>query len=780
MSRKNRSAVAAAAEHYRAGRLREAESLYRAVLDQHPDNVDAIQGLAALCHQRGRPEEALALFRRAIALDPDSRVADRQLGRLLEQRGDWVGAAICYRRAARLRPLDAAAQADLARTLAGQGEVAEAIGHYRRAAALAPGEAWTHIALGNALLGEGAVSDAAASYERALAISPDLAEAHSNQGEALRRMGRLGEAVTACERALVLKPELAEAHNNLGNALREEGRLAPAISHYEQALRLKPDWPEVHNNFAIALQEQGRAAEALEHYERALSLNSGLAEVHQNLGSALAQSGRTVDAIAALKRALALKPDYPEALIQVAHLNGELCDWRHREAETSQVLDLMRRHPGLVPPFNLQAQQSTPAEQLLCGQQWSQKIAQGRSPGFTHDRSCPPRKIRLGYLSADFRDHPVAYAIAETIERHDRTRFDVLGYSYGPDDGSALRRRIETAFDRFIDLEAAGNDEAARQINTDAVHVLIDLTGYTRFGRPRILVSRPAPIQVSFLGFLGTMGAEFIDYIVLDPFLAPSSQQGFYSEKVVHLTGGWWPGEIRWDTAEEVRQRTDYGLPEDAFVFCCFSTSYKITPPMFGVWMRLLRANPQSVLWLGFAGSAVEDNLRREAAERGIGPERLVFAPREPMAGYLARHRHADLFLDTLPYNACGTAYHALLAGLPVLTCAGETFAARTAGAMLLAAGLPELVTLSIEEYERLAMQLAREPGLLTEIRRRLARAQSSSALFDGERAVRELETAFARMWETWLRGEAPKPFSAPTNNQTLIEPIPAGADRRP
>jgi predicted O-linked N-acetylglucosamine transferase (SPINDLY family) len=762
MSGKNRSALSAAAGHYHAGRLTEAESLYRKVLDQHPDDVDAIQGLAALCYRRGRPDEALALFRRAITLDPDSRVADRQLGRLLEQRGDREGAAICYRRAARLRPLDSAAQADLARTLAREGEVSDTAAHHGRAVSLAPGDAWSHIALGNALLSEGAVADGWASYQQALVISPDLAEAHSNLGEALRRMGRLSEAVAACERALALKPELAEAHNNLGNALREEGRLELAISHFEQALRLKPGWPEVHNNLAIALQEQGRPKEAIEHYERALSLNSGRAEVHQNLGSALAQSGRMVDAIAALRRALALKPDYPEALVQVALLNAELCDWRQREAEEAQVLNLMRRHPGLVPPFNLQAQQSTPAEQLLCAQQWSNRIAQGQSAAFTHDRSSSPRKIRLGYLSADFRDHPVAYAIAETIERHDRTRFEVLGYSYGPDDGSALRRRIEGAFDRFNDLQAAGNDAAARQISTDGVHVLVDLTGYTRLARPQILVSRPAPIQVNFLGFLGTMGAGFIDYIIVDPFIAPSSQQAFYSEKLVHLAGGWWPAEIPWEIAEDARRRADYGLPEDAFVFCCFNSSYKIAPPILDVWMRLLRATPGSVLWLGHAGSAVQNNLRCEAAERGVGAERLAFAPREPMADYLARHRHADLFLDTLPYNAVGTAYHALLAGLPVLTCAGETFAGRTAGAMLLAAGLPELVTFSIEEYERMALRLAREADLLTGIRRKVAPARPGSALFDHERAVRELETVFTRMWENWLSGEAAKAFSAP------------------
>ena len=618
---------------------------------------------------------------------------------------------------------------------------------------------------GTRCCGEGAVADASASYERALAISPDLPEAHSNLGEALRRMGRLSEAVAACERALALKPELAEAHNNLGNALRQEGSLEPAVSHYEQALRLKPDWPEVHNNLAIALQEQGRTEEAVGHYERALLLNSGLAEVHQNLGGALAQSGRTVEAIAALKRALALKPDYPEALVQVAHLNAELCDWRHREAEAAQVLNLVRRQPGLVPPFNLQAQESTPAEQLFCAQQWSKRISQGRSPGFIHDRSCSPRKIRLGYLSADFRDHPVAYAIAETIERHDRTQFEVVGYSYGPNDGSALRRRLETAFDRFIDLHALGNNEAARQIHADGVDVLIDLTGYTHLGRPRILVSRPAPIQVNYLGFLGTMGADFIDYIIVDQFIAPSLQQAFYSEKLVHLTGGWWPGEIQWEIAPEVRTRTTYGLPQDAFVFCCFNTSYKITPLMFNVWMRLLQAKPDSVLWLGNAGSVVEDNLRREAAQRGVSPGRLVFAPREPMADYLARHQHADLFLDTLPYNAVGTAYHALLAGLPVLTCAGETFAGRTAGAMLHAAGLPELITFSIEEYERLALRLTREADRLNGFRRKLAQTRSSATLFRAERTVQELEIAFQRMWENWLRGESPKSFSALADN---------------
>jgi protein O-GlcNAc transferase len=755
MSGEKRSAVQLAGAHYRAGRLADAESLYRSVLHEQPENAEALQGLAAVCHQRRRPDEALALFRRAIALDPNSRVADRQLGRLLERRGDAAGAEICYRRAVRLRPLDAAAHADLGRALAIRGEAAEAIACCRRAVELAAGEAWTHTALGNALMRQGALDDALACYQRAIAIQPDLAEAHSNAGETLRRLGRLADALAACERALALAPDLAEAHNHLGNALREEGKIEPAIAHFEQALRLNPKLPEVYNNLAIALQDRGRFTEAIECYERALQLNSGLADVYRNLGNlgiALSQCGRVGDAIAALQRALALQPDYPEALVQLAHLNAELCDWRCRQEEEARVLNVIRRCPGLVPPFNLQAQQSTPADQLLCAQEWSRRVAPGPPAAFTHDRPAAKRKIRLGYLSADFRDHPVAWAIAGIIDRHDRAQFEVLGYSYGPDDGSALRRRLEAAFDRFIDLRAAGNEEAVHQIHRDQVDVLIDLTGYTSLCRPRILASRPAPVQVNFLGFLGTMGAEFIDYLIADSFIAPTLQSSHFSEKVVHLPGGWWPAEIEWEVAAKAPPREAYGLPEDAFVFCCFNTSYKIAPPVFDVWMRLLRDTPHSVLWLAAAGAVVQDNLRREASLRGVSPERLVFAPREPMAGYLARHRRADLFLDTLPYNAVGTAYHALLAGLPVLTCAGETFAGRTAGSMLRAAGLPELVTVSLKEYERLAIRLTEEADLLAGIRTKLASARSQASLFDAERAVRELEAAYAFMWENWLR----------------------------
>ncbi len=744
------------------GTLSEAEALYRAALQAHPHDVDVLLQLAVLCHRAGRNDEALELFRRVISLNPEASVAGDELGHLLEQQGDLQGASICYRRAVRILPKDASAHADLARVLAALGRHAEAITHYRRALALQPQQPWWQNALGNLLLLQGAMMPAIESYGRALEMMPGLAEAHSNLGEALRRIGETHESIDECERALLLKPDLAEAHNNLGNALRDDGRAIEAAVNYREALRLRPGWAEVHNNLAIVFEEQGLTARAIEECKRALALKPDLAEAHQNLAAVLLQCGRAADAVTTLQHALALKPNDPDSRVQLAHLNAELCAWRDRPADVRQVLKLMRRHPGSVPPFNLQMQESTPGEKLLCAQQWSKRVAGGRLPVFAHNRLGPPSRIRLGYLSADFRDHPVAYAIAEIVERHDRTQFDVLGYSYGPDDCSLIRRRLQAGFDCFIDLRTVGNDEAARRIHGDVVDVLIDLTGYThtRFNRTRILASRPAPIQVNFLGFLGTMGASFIDYIIVDPFLAPVSQQAFFSEKLVHLAGGWWPAEITWDIANDTHERRLYGLPEDAFVFCCFNTSYKITPQMFNVWMRLLRAVPDSVLWLGTANGIVQENLRGEAAERDVDPHRLVFAPRESMADYLARHRYAHLFLDTLPYNAVGTAYHALIAGLPVLTCAGQTFAGRTAGAMLRAAGLPQLITASLEEYECLAVRLAREPDMLNDIRQKLVEARSNTALFDADRAVRELEAAFLQMMKLWLAREAPRSFS--------------------
>ena len=375
-------------------------------------------------------------------------------------------------------------------------------------------------------------------------------------------------------------------------------------------------------------------------------------------------------------------------------------------------------------------------------------------------RPRPGGRIRLGYLSADFRQHPVAALIVALIERHDRRDFEVTGYSFCARDRSAMRGRFTGAFDHFVDIDKMPHRQAAELIHENGIDVLIDLMGYTRYCRPTILAHRPAPIQVNYLGYPGTMAADFIDYIIVDPFLVPTDQQPFYTERLVHLPDCYQPSDTRRQMANPAPSRASCGLPEKGFVFCCFNNSYKLTPAFFDIWMRLLNAVPGSVLWLSERNDFVKDNLRREASCRGVAAERLVFLPRAPMPEYLARLGLADLFLDTLPYNAGATANDALWTGLPVLTCAGETYVGRMAGAVLTAAGLPELITTSVEAYETLAFQLATEPGRLTAVRQKLERNRSTMPLFDTERFNRKLEAAYQRMWETWRAGEAPAAFS--------------------
>jgi predicted O-linked N-acetylglucosamine transferase (SPINDLY family) len=349
--------------------------------------------------------------------------------------------------------------------------------------------------------------------------------------------------------------------------------------------------------------------------------------------------------------------------------------------------------------------------------------------------------------------------MAGLFERHDRGRFEVFAYSYGPDDNSPMRARLLRGFDRFADIRALSHREAARLIHADKVDILIDLKGYTHQARPAISAHRPAPVQVSYLGYPATMGAGFIDYIIVDPFVVPASQQPFFSERLVHLPDSYQANDGQREAAGG-GSRQDCGLPADGLVFCCFNNSYKISPAFFDIWMRLLHSIPGSVLWLLETNALVKDNLGAEAGKRGVDPGRLIFAPVVAQAEHLARHRHADLFLDTLPCNAHTTASDALWAGLPVLTCRGETFAGRVAGSLLTATGMAELVTTSLGQYQQTALALARDPPRLIALRQTLQKNRDTSALFDLAKLTGNIEAAYARMWQTWLSGQTPAAFS--------------------
>ncbi|WP_291686561.1 tetratricopeptide repeat protein, partial [Bradyrhizobium sp.] len=590
-------------------------------------------------------------------------------------------------------------------------------------------------------------------------LNPDYAEAYYNRATVLQQQQRAEEALAAYGRAIELRNDYPDAINNAGIVLQELGRAGEAIDLYRRLLGQTPAHADACNNMGTSLLAEGRADEARVAFEQALTHKPDFPEAFYNLGNALRERSDLSGAIAAYRNALRLRPDYADAFSQFVYHRALACDWDHYEADQKKLVDMVRRGDR-VPPFYLLSTPASASDQLRCARQWIGPIRPPPKNVFDHQPIAGGKRIRLGYLSGDFHQHATAQLMAELFERHDRNRFEVSAYSFGPDDHSPMRARLASAFDRLVDIRALSHREAARTIHADKVDILIDLKGYTHHARAAIPAYRPAPVQVSYLGFPATMGADFIDYIIVDPFVVPGSQQPFFSERLVHLPVSYQVNDRQREVAGTGMSRQDWGLPAGALVFCSFNNSYKISPAIFDIWIRLLRSVPGSVLWLLETNDLVKDNLRAEAAKRGVEAGRLIFAPIVSSAEHLGRHRHADLFLDTLPCNAHTTASDALWAGLPVLTCSGETFAGRVAGSLLTAIGMPELVTGSLEDYARTALALARDPGRLSTLRQKLAANRDASALFDLPKSTANIEAAYARMWQTWLSGGKPAAFS--------------------
>jgi protein O-GlcNAc transferase len=639
------------------------------------------------------------------------------------------------------------------------GRLDEAVASYGRAIALRPDFAEAYSNRGVALRNLRRFDDAVADFDHAIALQPGLADVYYNRGIALQNLDRLDQALASYDRAIALKPDFAEALSNRGNIFRELRRLDDALASYDRAIALRPNFVEALIGRGVILDELGRFDEALTNYDRAIALKPDFAEALTNRGNIFQRLRRFDKALESYERALVVRPGYTEALAGSLLVKRQFCDWSgHHEGEW-KVRSTSELQPSHRVLWTLLTLSSTLEEQIACARRVAAKISASANicPLAEHRSG---ERVRLGYLSADFRSHPVAFLIAGLIERHNRQRFEVFGYSCGPEDGSAIRARLTAAFDHFVDLRDTSDRQAAERIHADAIDILVDLTGYTEHCRTAILAHRPAPIQVNYLGYPGTMGADFVDYIIVDRFLVPMEQQPFYTERLVQLPNCYQPCEIGQEVVDRTPSRAECGLPEDGFVFCCFNASYKLTPTVFDVWMRLLNALPRSVLWLIAGNPLVKDNLRRKAIDCGVAAERLVFAEPTSRPEYLARLGLADLFLDTLPYNAGATASDALSAGLPVLTCSGETYVGRMAGAVLTAAGLPELVTTSLKSYEALGLRLATEPGLLAPLRQRLVSDRSTMPLFNIARFTCDLEAAYQQMCETWKAGQPPRAFS--------------------
>lgn len=617
---------------------------------------------------------------------------------------------------------------------------------------------------GNARKAAGDLDGAIGSYRRALELDPDYVAALYNLGLTWRELHEPDQAEGCFRRLLAIDARDVEALFNLGALLRRRLRLEEAAEVYRRALELAPGNPHLWlmlGELGVAIYSAATLQQAAQCFTRAAELQPDLADAHYYLGNVHSFEGRHAQALAAYDEALRLGPDNAAYRAQMLTTKQRLCDWSGLGEHFARLRrGLAEQGSQPVAPFTLLSIPSTPEEQLLCATRYAGRLVEGAARQrerlkFRFDATRKPR-IRIGYLSAEFHAHATAYLTAELFELHDRARFEIVAFSYGPDEESPVRERLKRAFDRFLDIRASPDDEAARAIHAEGIDILVDLKGYTFRARPEIAALRPAPLQVSYLGYPGTMGAPFIDYVVGDRFVTPPGNAAYYSEKLVLLPDCYQVNDRRRPLGIPPG-RSELSLPEHGVVLCCFNQSYKILPDVFAAWMRILKAVPDSTLWLLDWDPSASQNLRREAGKAGVDAARLVFSPLVPLEAHVARMQVADLFLDTFPVNAHTTASEALWAGLPLLTCAQDTFVSRVAGSLLHAVGLPQLVTTSLAEYEALALQLARAPGELAALRGGLVAARGSAVLFDTPRFARHLENAYEQMWRLHGAGESPR-----------------------
>jgi predicted O-linked N-acetylglucosamine transferase (SPINDLY family) len=639
------------------------------------------------------------------------------------------------------------------------GDMAGAVRLYGEFLRSNPGHFQALYMLGYAYHQAGQFDAAAQAMAEALRANPRSPDAYYLLGASLQRLNRAADAIAAFDRALGLRPDFADALVDRSAALLTVQRYADALASADAALAADAKAAGAWNNRGCALQRMNRHKDALAAFEQALALDPGFTDARINRGTSLFETKHYAEAAR----------DYDDAYARDAkrpYLKGNrllyrlyCCDWRDFEAERAGVDAGVAAGEPVVLPFVHTVLSPDPAAQRHSAELWAlRELPQAAAPlwrGETYDHT----RIRVAYVSADFHAHATAHLMAGVFEAHDRDRFEIAAISFGPDDAGAMRQRLLTSFDSFTDVRGRTDAEAASLMRQMEIDVAIDLKGYTLLHRAGIFAHRPAPVQASYLGYPGTMGVDFMDYILADRHVIPAADTRFYSEKIAYLPDSYQCNDSKREIAATVPARAEAGLPEGAFVFCCFNNNFKIAPAMFDVWMGLLRDIDGSVLWLLENDAAAAHGLRAEAQARGIAAERLVFAPRAKPPEHLARHRLADLFLDTLPYGAHTTASDALYAGLPVLTCTGTSFAGRVGTSLVHAAGVPELAMPSLDAYRDMALKLAREPETLAALKAKLARHRDVCALFDTARITRHLESAYETMLERARRGQRPETF---------------------
>ena len=740
---------------HQIGRLEQAESLYRKLLEIDPRNAAALHLLGAISYQTRKYQIAVDLIVHAIEINPNDASYHSNLGLVLQELKELNAAVACYDKAIALKPDFAEAYSNRGNALQELKQLHAAVASYDKAIELKSHYAEAYSNRGNALQELKQFDAAVADYEKAITLKPDYAEAYVNLGAALKVLKQLEAAVANYKKALALKPEDAEVYSNLGAALKELKQLDAAVASCDKAITLKPDFAPAYINRGTALQELKQFDASIADYDKAIALKPDFAEAHYNRGNAMQELKQFDAAVADYEKAITLKPDYEYLIGMQQHARMFTSDWQDFELIIQELNRKIQFNEKVSPCLPILALPIGLAEQRKVAETWStDKYPYNPSLGLILKSVSKP-KIRIGYYSAEFHAHPVSILSVGLFEHHDKSKFELIAFSFGPETQDEIRGRIKNAFDKFIDVSSMSDKGVAALSRELGVDIAIDLGGYTQNCRTGIFSFRAAPIQLSYIGYLGTMGAEYYDYLIADRTIIPVNSQKYYREKIVYLPT-YQVNDSKQEIPHAALSREALNLPSSSFVYCCFNANFKITPSTFDGWMRILKAVPESVLLLYTDISTAAKNLKMEAEKRGVNPERLIFGEKLIRSQYLARCRSADLFLDTLPYNAGATASDALWAGLPVLTCMGDSFASRYAASMLFAIRLPELVTETQAEYEALAIELATNPLKLKSIKDKLENNRLTTPLFDTALFTKHIEAAYTKMYEQYLADLTP------------------------
>jgi protein O-GlcNAc transferase len=723
----------------------------------NPSDVETLVNMGATYNDLKKYDLAVATLEKSIRLDPSIPEAWSNKGVALNNLYLYEDSIESYTQALKIYPDYYEAWSNKSVPLARLSRHYEAIHACDKALSIKPdyAEGWSN--KGNVLNDLKRHDEAIACYDKALSIKPDYAEGWSNKGIVLHELKFYDEAIACYDKALSIKPDYAEGWSNKGNVLNDLKRHDEAIACYDKALSFKPKYPEAWGNKGVALYELKFYDEAIACYDKALSIKPDYAEGWSNKGNVLNDLKRHDEAIACYDKALSIKPDIDWVFGQMLHTKMQVCNWSDLDSNLTELTKRIELGEKVAPPFALLSLIDSPQLQKKCAEIYANDICPINPTLGPIPKYPKKEKIRIGYYSADFRNHATTYLMAELFELHNKDQFELFGFSFGSISNDDMHKRIEKSFDKYIDVTKKSELEIALISRALEIDIAIDLKGYTRDSRPGIFAYRAAPIQVNYLGYPGTLATAHIDYIISDYVLTSNNGQKFFSEMTAYLPYCYQVNDRKRDISKMRFTRNELGLPEDAFVFCCFNNNYKIMPETFNSWMRILNSTPGSVLWLLQDNPLAARNLLGAAQKSNIDTSRLIFSNRISLSEHLARHASADLFLDTFPYNAHTTASDALWTGLPMITLLGQSFASRVATSLLNAIQLPELVTSSRAEYESLAIDLATNPKKLNLIKQKLEKNRLSTPLFDTPLFTRNIESAYRKMYERHHLGLQPE-----------------------